>query len=134
MVQAAVTGAMDFTRMDPRDRWWWRKLRWTLHAVNRRNLIEALETQHHHWITLFSNSSLTADSFSDTKGRAYDILNRILKARYPWAGDTVTVATNTQEGLVKQFRELYGYPGEERYETMLTNMMDAFKRLEEGRA
>jgi hypothetical protein len=133
MVQAATTGAMDFARMDPRDRWWWRKLRWTLHELHSENQVAGLETQHRHWVTLFANASLDADSFDNTKKQAQEILNKILKLRFPWLGDELA-ATGAQESLVSQFREAYGYPGDPRYESMLADMMAAFKTLEDGRA
>ena len=124
-----MTGAMDFTRMDPRDRWWWKKLKWVLGAVNNRNLLAGLEVQHRHWITLFSNSALDEDSFKSTKENAQEILDRILKLRYPWTGDE-TAQSSANEDLVSQFREIYGYPGEPRYAAMLEDMLAAFRTLE----
>lgn len=132
MVQAAASGAMDFARMNPRDKWWWRRLRWALYAVDRQNLLAGLETQHRHWATLFANASLDAESFSNTKERAQELLTKILKARFPWITDEFTTTGETTS-LVSEFREMYGYPGDPRYEAMLVDMMAAFKKLEEGR-
>ncbi len=132
MVQAAASGAMDFARMDPRDRWWWRRLRWALYATNKQNLLAGLETQHRHWVTMFANASLDTESFTNARDQAQEILTKILKARFPWIADEFA-ATGETESLISEFREMYGYPGDPRYEAMLADMMAAFKRLEEGR-
>lgn len=99
--------------------------------MDRQNLLAGLETQHCHWVTLFANASLDRESFSNTKERAQEVLDKILKARFPWIADKFT-ATGETESLVSEFREMYGYPGDPRYEAMLVDMMAAFKKLEEG--
>jgi hypothetical protein len=123
---------MDFTRTDPRDKWWWRKLRWTLETMNNQNLLGALETQHRHWVTLFANASLDGNSFSNTKEHAQEYLEKVLKTRFPWVKGAISTGAQSTEALVSEFRELYGYPGDPRYEQMLADMMAAFKRLEVG--
>jgi len=133
MAQAAVTGAMDFARMDPRDKWWWRKLRWVLELINRRNVAQMLEVQHRHWVTLFSNASLDDSSFSSTKEQAQGALNRLMHTIFPWIEEDAVQASGA-ESIVSEFRELYGYPGDPRYEQMLADMMAAFKQLEAGHA
>ena len=104
-----------------------------MHAVNNQNVLAGLDAQHRHWVTMFANASLDSDSFANTKEQAQEILNNILNTLFPWAEEDLT-AENAKESLVSQFREMYGYPGDPRYETMLADMMAAFKKLEDGHA
>lgn len=129
MVQASVTGAIDFAQMQPRDTWWWRKLRWTLEAMTRENVIASLAAQHQHWVGIFSNAALDAESFTNAKENAQQLLRSLLQARAPWDKDAIASDIDTATDLVSDFREMYGYPGEPRYEKMLADMLAAFAKL-----
>jgi hypothetical protein len=130
MVQAAVTGALDFTRTDPKSRRWWQRLRWVLLTLHNKTKLEYYQAQHRHWVTEFANSSLDNGSFSATKAAADDYLNRITKLLLPWESDNLQQSGGA-ENLVNEFREMYGYPGDPRYEQMLQETLAAFKQLSE---
>jgi hypothetical protein len=130
MVQAAVTGALDFTRTEPKARWWWQQLRWVLQTLHNNTKLAYYQAQHRHWVTEFSNASLDNGSFSATKTAADDYLNRITELLLPWESDSLK-QTGGAESLVSEFRETYGYPGDPRYEQMLQDALAAFRKLSE---
>jgi len=131
MVAAAASGAIDFTKMDPRDKLWWRKLQWIIRSVRTQNQLAALETQHNHWVTMFANASLDSNSFANTKQAAQSLLDAILDLRFPEEATGRRRHTGSTQDVINEFRETYGYPGEPRYEKMLADMMAAFKQLED---
>lgn len=133
MVRAAATGAMNFADADPRDKYWWRKLRWTVDAISKEDDYKLVEAQHRHWVTIFANSSLDDDGFNTAKANAQDYLSRLIIARYPEYKDTLARAARaqTREGALEAYREKFGYPGDPRYEAMLQKTLGAFKKLRE---
>lgn len=134
MVRAAAAGAIDFARADPRDKWWWRKLRWITEEIENTAFQQAYEAQHRHWVTVFSNSALKEESFNDSQSQAQEALGSFLAALLPWQAENFRKAAQagSSDELLAEFRELYGYPGDPRYEEMLAETMAAFKRLEDG--
>jgi hypothetical protein len=133
MVKASATGAIDFAHSDLRDMYWWRKLRWTIDAISREDDYRLTEAQHRHWVTVFANSSLDADGFELAKANAQDYLHKLIIARYPEFASQLAMANRaaSREGVVEEFRERFGYPGDPRYEAMLLRTLDAFRQLRE---
>jgi hypothetical protein len=132
MVQASTSGAYDFHDFDPQNRWCWKRLRWVLARLDTDNQLQSLLLQHHHWVNIFTNSTLDETSFDTAKGNATELLREFLETRFPWDRDKYAgLAGGTLADAIDQFREAYGYPGDPRYEAMLADMMDAFKKLKE---
>jgi hypothetical protein len=133
MVRASVTGAIDFARSDLRAKGWWRKLRWTVDALQKEDDYKLLEAQHRHWVTIFANSSLDDEGFETAKAHSQDHLNKLIVARYPEYREQLEKAAfaNTREGALAAYREKFGYPGDPRYEEMLKRTTEAFRKLKE---
>lgn len=133
MVRAAATGAIDFAQADPRDKYWWRRLRWITDTIAREDDYRLTEAQHRHWVTVFANGQLNDESFENAKSNAQEYLNRLVIHRYPEYEQQLQneAYLQTREGALAAWREQFGYPGEPRYEKMLEDAMSAFKRLAE---
>lgn len=124
MLRAATTGMMDYSRFDPWDAWWWRKLDWVLEELASVQNREAFEIQHEHWVTLASKGNLLPESFTTTQQNASTALNKWLKETYPWMADQIGDA-GTQSGrdaAVAAYNAEFGKPGEERYEKMIAEV------------
>ena len=124
MTRAATRGVIDFSQFDPWDAWWWKKLRWVLDEVEAEQNREVTRTQHNHWITLASHSRLTEESFEQIKINANEALQRFLKLSYPWLADKMTESSSQTnlDRMVEQHHEVFGKPGEARYEKMIDRM------------
>lgn len=134
MVRAAVTGALNFAAADLNDRYWWRRLRWTLYSLQKEEDFELDACQHRHWVTIFANSSLDDDGFAMAKTNAQHFLTKLLSARYPEYAELLQQAahSSTRDGALEDYRERFGYPGDPRYEKMLQDTLEAFRALAEA--
>lgn len=133
MVKASATGAIDFANADLQDKYWWRKLRWTVQHLQEEEDYNITEARHRHWITACANSTLTDDSFATAKANAQEYLNKLITIRYPEYAEHLKnqARAQTREGALEAYREKFGYPGDPRYEAMVKRTMDAFKKLHE---
>lgn len=76
MVRAAASGAVDYSRADPRDRNWRLRHKLILHELARKESHDFLTLVHAHWRAFASRDNLTAQSVTTVK----DNLNKTLKA------------------------------------------------------
>lgn len=126
MVRASAAGAIDFARADLEDNWWWRTLQWTLTEFHRKEKRELLAIQHNHWITAFTNTRLEQPARETSLKNAQEALDDLFHEYYPWLAHEKTTAA---DATVDTFREMYGYPGEERYEMMLQELQAAGEEI-----
>lgn len=130
MVRASTSGMIDFSKFDPWDMWWWKKIRWTLDELDLMQTREVCQTQHNHWITIASHSNLTDESFDRAKSNAGAAFNRLLKATYPWLADKIGEdGTKTdREEAVEAYHEQFGRPGDPQYEAMIDTLYRALSK------
>lgn len=135
MVRLATTGLFDFKMFDPWDAWCWRKLRWSLDELVVTQQKDVSQVQHNHWVTIASHGNLNDDSFELAKTNASAALNRILKAAYPWLADKIgKIGEQTEtEELVQKYREIFGSPGEARYDKMIADALEAIRKYKATR-
>jgi hypothetical protein len=76
MVRAAASGAVDYSRADPRDRNWRLRHKLVLHELARKESYDFLTLVHAHWRAYAARDNLTAQSVTTVK----DNLNKTLKA------------------------------------------------------
>jgi hypothetical protein len=133
MIKAAATGAVDYSHADPQDKYWWRRLRWITDAMAAEDDYRLIEAQHRHWVTIFANGQLDANSFDNAKANAQHYLTQLIGFRYPEYAKKLEQEAfrGSREGALQAFREEFGYPGDPRYEKMLEETMEAFKKLAE---
>jgi len=131
MVRAATAGMIDFTRFDPWDMWWWKKLKWTITELEAQQSREVALAQHNHWVTIASHSNLVEESFEKAKVNATTSFNQLLKLTYPWLADRIGEdGTKTdREEAVEAYHEIFGRPGEERYEQMVDQLAKSMRKL-----
>lgn len=105
MVRAAVTGAIDYSRADPRDRQWRKKLRWTLQEVERQNAVDDQGARQRHLLALVSHGRLEDDSFREVRDKALETLTELHGLYYPWHAkvDTKSVAQDLKALWVSHF-------------------------------
>jgi hypothetical protein len=126
---------MNFADADPRDKYWWRRLKWIIDSVAEEEDYRLLEAEHRHWITAFANSSLDDDAFELARGKSQQYLHELIITRYPEFAEQLrqSAYANSREAALAAWRERWGYPGEPRYEEMLQRSMALFKQLKEKR-
>jgi hypothetical protein len=122
MVRAAVSGVIDYTGADPKNRQWRIKHLLTLTEMARREDYELLMATHRHWLALVAHGSLTEESFGNAKTRAIDLLQNIQTALFPWdrpqEKDTkvtpktspkkAIMADKSAQELIARYKELNG--------------------------
>lgn len=124
MIRASTSGVIDFSKFDPWDAWWWRRLQWTLDELDRRYSREVEVVNHNHWVTSANHPNLTAESFDKAKTYATSSLNRILKLTYPWLSDKIGEAgliTERQQAIA-DYHEQFGRPGDPQYDDMVRRL------------
>ncbi len=113
MVRAAVSGAIDYTGADPRNRKWRIKHRLLISEVERREDYDLLTTAHRHWLAFLSHGNLTEESFKNVQDRANELLTDIKDAAFPWlkadtaekTTENVTLDKSTQ-ALIERYKQL----------------------------
>jgi len=130
MVRAAASGMIDFSKFDPWDNWWWKKLSWIMSELADQQGREVTLAQHNHWITMCSHGGLTEDSFEDCKASASQAYTRLLQLTYPWNAHKIGAdGTRTaREDAVATYHKIFGNPGEPRYEEMLDALHSVMKK------
>lgn len=121
MVRAAVSGAIDYTGADPKNRQWRIKHLLTLTEVARRDDHELLQSAHRHWLALVAHGSLTEESFGAVKTRSTKLLEDMQTALFPWDNvkeeqkdETKPDSQNSIMGdkdaqnLIARYKELFG--------------------------
>lgn len=95
MVRAAVAGAIDYSRADPRSRQWRIKHRLVLSELQRTDDQKILEYRYQQWCAYVSHGSLKEESF----GKAKDIVVKTLRALQglilPWETEPEEEAKNS---------------------------------------
>jgi hypothetical protein len=86
MVQAALEGAVDYTKADRRDPNWYRKLRLILEGINRRNNLDITRLSYEKTLAVLGNSRLTDDSFKEAQQSAQTTFRRLIGLYRPWEG------------------------------------------------
>lgn len=110
MVRAAVTGAIDYSRADPRDRHWRIKHRLVLEELQRADDQKLLEYTHAHWCAYVSHGGLKETSFKTAKEAALRTLRGLQNVISPWTvkpeneGENSTIDSETSK-LVKVYKQ-----------------------------
>lgn len=117
MVRAAVSGVIDYTGADPKNRHWRIKHLLTLTEMARREDYELLTAAHRHWLALVAHGGLTEESFTAAKTQTATLMQEIKTALFPWvdSGDeakpdpknSIMGDKDTQD-LIARYKELYG--------------------------
>lgn len=113
MVRAAVSGAIDYTGADPRNRQWRIRHRLLLREVERREDYNILAAAHKHWLAFLSHGNLTEESFKNVQDKANSLLTDIKDAGFPWlkadaseeTPKNVTLDTSTK-ALIERYKKL----------------------------
>lgn len=84
MVRAAASGAIDYSRADPKDIYWRIRHRLVIKELQRRNDEELLTAVHRHWLAYIAHGRLTEESYDDVRKRTDTALLDLQKVIYPW--------------------------------------------------
>lgn len=110
MVRAATTGAIDYSRANPEEKFWRIRHRLVLHELERADEQKLLEYTHQHWCSYVSHGSLKEGGFEIAKKSAIKLLRGLEASVFPWnekpeeevKNSTMDTAT---EKLVKYYRQ-----------------------------
>jgi len=117
MVRAAASGAIDYSRADPKDIYWRIRHRLVIRELQRQNDKELFNAVQQHWLSYVAHGRLSEESFTDVKKHADTALLNLQKAIYPWIEvkkadespegqkDTINPETRKLLDRYKQMRE-----------------------------
>ena len=130
MLRAEAAGLIDFSRFDPRDSWWWRKLSWAVDELETQQFMDVARMRHNHWVTILTKPNLSQDSVESAKVEADTSLRRFLQGAYPWMAEELEKQTSgtSQEELVTRYQEEFGKPGDAKYDEMIQGLAKVFKK------
>lgn len=84
MVRAAASGAIDYSRADPKDIYWRIRHRLVIKEMQRRNDEELFQAIHRHWLGFIAHGRLTPESYDDVKKNVEEALLNLQGVIYPW--------------------------------------------------
>lgn len=96
MVRAAASGAIDYSRADPRDTSWRIRHRLIIREVQRRSDEELFNAVQRHWLAYVAHGRLTEEAYTAVRERADKALTDLQGAIYPWI--VVEKPTESPEG------------------------------------
>jgi len=127
MVRAATTGAIDFTRFDSNDKWWWQKLKFVLEDLYNHDLKSTATLRHRHWSTILLADGLAPEAREAARVNIGETLIEVLSLYQPWLKEAFNKSET--EDFETSYRNIHGYPGEERYEKMLAENAEAWRKI-----
>ena len=130
MVRLAMGGQFDFQKFDPFDLWCQKKLQWLLDELESQLIIDVAKFQHSHWLGLAANAKTIETTVNEWRANAGKTLNIFLTHTYPWLKDKIGEAgtVTSQEQELKAYRETWGKPGDQKYDTMIAEDMAILRR------
>lgn len=110
MVRAATTGAIDYSRANPSEKFWRIKHRLVIHELERADDQKLVEYTHQHWCAYLSHGSLKEGGFEIAKKAAITSLRGLEQIIFPWLPDPETETKNSTmdsatDQLVKYYRQ-----------------------------
>lgn len=107
MVQAAVTGAVDFSTAALLDRHWWLKLRWILDRFEDVQAIDVFKLQHAQHMAVVEYG-LEKQTFETHWKGGNDLIQRIYAVNFPWAAKTTQPGGKDYDDLLTKWKEKFG--------------------------
>lgn len=117
MVRAAASGAIDYSRADPKDINWRIRHRLIIREMQRRNDEALFSAVHQHWLAYVSHGRLLPEAYDSVRERADKALTDLQSVIYPWVvpekpkespeaqKDTIDPATRKLIERFKRMRE-----------------------------
>jgi hypothetical protein len=106
MVQAAVSGALDFARADPQDSWWWSKLQWTIDELARQRQLTLSLAQQQHWLAYVGHTRLSESGAETVAEQTTEIIHELSRHLFPWS--TPAAPQDASNGLRELWVSVYG--------------------------
>lgn len=118
MVRAATTGAIDYSRANPDEKFWRIKHRLILHELERADEQKMVEYTHQHWCAYLSHGSLKEGGFEIAKKAAIRSLRGLEHAIFPWDASPESETKNSTmdsatENLIKYYRQHVAHKNEQ---------------------
>jgi uncharacterized protein YdgA (DUF945 family) len=111
MVRAAASGAIDFARADPRDRFWWTRLNLTLEHLEDEAVREVTRMNHATAAALLARADLKQDSIDKVRDHADALVRKVSTLLFPWVDFDPRTATATAIGAMRaQWAAEWGDP------------------------
>ena len=95
-MRAAATGALDYSRADPKDINWRIRQRLVIKEIARQEDLRLYDALHRQWLAYVSHGNLLDESYAEVKKLADQSLLNIQRTIYPWIPPETT-ETETKE-------------------------------------
>jgi len=105
MVRAAVTGAIDYSRADPKSRQWRIRHRLILNELERTDDQKLLEYTHQQWCSYLGHGSLKEESFNTAKKAALKAFRALERVVLPWAAKPETPEEEAENSTIDKETE-----------------------------
>lgn len=128
MVQAAATGAIDFSTADFRSRKWWLKLCWLVDQIENQNASMVFKMQHAQHMCVL-DYSLDKTAFDGHWNASNALLQDVYDLHFPWAKDSNTKRRKSVvDTLMDKWKAKYGDPSDPAVQAHFKRIADALRR------
>jgi len=129
MVEAAASGAVDFSRADLCNPRWTNYLRIVLVEVARQSRLRFVSTLHQHYVTFATIPNLEDGSFKKLREGANNALDLIIQQTEPWNKERVTQAQKDQaKAAVEEWEAHYGKLSDPAVQAAIDATVESVKR------
>lgn len=113
ILQAAVSGAIDFSKADFRRNDWWQKLTLILPEIQRQRQLDIYKCQLQHALAVIQLPKISEKSFDDFKEIVADIISKIVDTyANPFKPRTKTWREDTAARLEQAWKDQFGDPND----------------------
>lgn len=129
MCQSAAEGVIDFSRADPRDRYWWMRLLLLTDQVAARNRITIHKLHYQMTTALLSRPELSATSAEKLNENATSIVADINQQLFPWiTQDRTSQLQKEGDQLRVQWAKVWGDPDDPAVQAKIAATVATMKR------
>lgn len=127
MVQAAAIRGIDYAEANPRNRYWWLKVRWIVDRLEDLNTEKVFMMQHaQHAAVLDYKLEGIFDKHWDDANR---VMTGVYELNFPWDRNANDKARKSaQEKLMEQWRAKYGDPNDPKVQAHFKKVADAWRK------
>ncbi len=131
MVQASVTGAIDFSKGDITDPRWWQQAHWRLDAVERDNSLKFHSQWLNYNLTAWSRSEPGSEASNERNDRCAKSLREIINSVWPGEAQAEEPMESQADRLRKGYAQEFGDPSDPEYQAKVAQAVAAMEARHE---
>ena len=132
IVQAAITGAIDFRDAAVHDRDWWTKLWWVLDGLYSERTLRSLDSALR-FQQLMAAVATTDEEHNHYREQTTFLQNRLLQELFPWEDTGPTTAKAVVERMRQQYVQRIGDPADPKFQARVQGLIDYWAELRRKR-